>query len=125
MNDTPAYAKLIVYRKAFKCSMEISKAAKYWPVHERYSLTDQIRRSSRSVCSNIAERHAKRRYPKHFSAKASDALGESYETVTWLYFARAEGYLEEDKCEEMLAQFAEINRLLMHMIKHPEKFSLK
>ena len=85
--------ELTVYKKAYGLSMEIFEISKTWPVEEKYSLTDQIRRSSRSVCSNLREAWAKRRYEAHFLSKLTDADGENSETDTWLDFAKDCGYL--------------------------------
>ncbi|MBA4386972.1 MAG: hypothetical protein C0404_03260 [Verrucomicrobia bacterium] len=93
------YRDLWVYQRAFKAAMRIFEVSKAWPVEERYSLTDQIRRSSRSVCGAIAEAWRKRRYEAHFVSKLSDGDGEAAETQNWLAFAKACSYLaEEDLC---------------------------
>ncbi len=80
--------ELRVYKYAYELAMEIFEISKTWPPKERYSLTDQIRRSSRSICSNLREAWAKRRYEAHFISKLTDADGENSETDTWLDFAR-------------------------------------
>ena len=84
---------LRVYQKAYALAMEIFKLSKKWPLEEKFSLTDQIRRSSRSVCSNLREAWAKRRYEAHFISKLTDADGENSETDTWLDFAKDCGYI--------------------------------
>lgn len=81
------YTELKVYQLAFTSAMRIYELSKKWPTEEKYSLTDQIRRSSRSVCGNIAEAWRKRRYPAHFVSKLSDADTEAAETEVWLDFA--------------------------------------
>src|SRR4030042_392206 len=81
------FKDLIVYKKAFELAMEIFEISKSFPQEEKYSLTDQIRRSSRSVCTNIAEGYRKRRYPAHFVSKCSDADMENSETQVWLDFS--------------------------------------
>ena len=87
--------ELKVYQDAYSLAMEIFLISKEWPMEERYSLTDQIRRASRSVCSNLREAWAKRRYDAHFVSKLTDADGENSETDTWLEFARDCEYLNE------------------------------
>jgi four helix bundle protein len=77
-----------VYQRAFAVSMKIFEVSKDWPPEEKYSLTDQIRRSSRSVCSNIAEAWFKRSYEKHFASKLSDAVSEAGEAIVWLDYAK-------------------------------------
>ena len=84
---------LNVYKKAYALSMEIFNLSKGWPTEERYSLTDQIRRSSRSVCANLREAWAKRRYEAHFISKLTDCDGENSETDTWLDYAKDCEYL--------------------------------
>ena len=85
---------LFVYREAFAVAMALFEASRAWPREERYALTDQARRASRSVCANTAEAWAKRHYPKHFASKLSDAHAEAEETLTWIDFARSCGYLD-------------------------------
>ena len=87
-------ADLFVYREAFGVAMDLFDASRSWPREERYALTDQVRRSSRSVCANTAEAWAKRRYPNHFASKLSDAHAEAEETLTWIAFAHSCGYLD-------------------------------
>jgi four helix bundle protein len=99
---------LRVYRTSFKHSMEIFELSGEWPKEERYALTDQIRRSSRAVCSNIAEAWSKRRYEAHFISKLSDAEGEAAETITWLDFAQACDYLPEDNHEQLRMEYRKI-----------------
>src|SRR2546430_6472486 len=86
---------LIVYQKAYALAMDIFKVSKRFPAQEKYSLIDQIRRSSRSVCTNLREAWAKRRYEAHFVSKLTDADGENAETETWLDFARDCGYVSK------------------------------
>ena len=105
--------------------MEIFCASKTWPAEERYSLTDQIRRSSRSVCANLAEAWGKRRYVAHFTSKLTDADGENLETQTWLNFAHDCGYLNEAAFAELIQASEEVGRLLGGMLAKPESFCLK
>ena len=88
---------LRVYQKAYVLAMKIFRLSRDWPPKEKYSLTDQIRRSSRSVCANLREAWAKRRYEAHFISKLTDADGENSETDTWLDFAKDCGYLSEEE----------------------------
>lgn len=110
---------------AYKLAMEIFHVSKSFPKEETYSLTDQIRRSSRSVCTNIAEDYRKRIYPKHFSSKMTDADGECSETMVWLSFAKDSGYMNEKICIDLLSQYEEVGRMLGGMAEHPEKFTPK
>ena len=121
-----AFMSLKAWEKGFKLACSISKMARLkFPPEEKYSLTDQIRRSSRSVCSNLAEGYAKRCYPKHFRAKITDAIGENYETQNWLSFAHSEGYITEEVLERYQSASEEIGKLLSSMEKHPEPFLKK
>ena len=113
---------LTVYKKAFAMAMEIFKISKSFPAEEKYSLTDQIRRSSRSVCVNLAEGYRKRMYPAHFVSKCSDADMENSETVTWLEFAHDCKYIADEEFEHLCLQADEIGKLLNHMINNPEKY---
>ena len=93
---------LKVYQMAYKLAMEIFEESKAFPKEERYALIDQIRRSSRSVATNIAEGFRKRRYPNVFVNKLTDADGESAETQTWLDFAHDCGYLKNDRHQQLM-----------------------
>lgn len=110
---------------AYQTAREIFQASKSFPKEERYSLCDQIRRSSRSVCANIAEGHRKREYPKHFALKITDADAEASETTVWLDFAKDCGYLDSVFHHSMIENYAEIGRMLGGMAKNPEKFKPK
>ena len=116
---------LDVYKKAYAISMEIFHLSKGWPVDEKYSLIDQIRRSSRSVCSNLREAWAKRRYEAHFISKLSDCDGENSETDTWLDYARDCGYLAVNKHAELSDSIVEVGRMLGSMLNNPQPFLLK
>ncbi len=118
------YRKLRVYRSAFAAAMTIFKASKCWPKEERYALTDQIRRSSRSVCSNIAEAWFKRRYAKHFVSKLSDASMEAGETLTWIDFAVSCGYLSVDEQEDLTQTYRAIIGGLTKMMTRPDQWCL-
>lgn len=114
---------LIAYQKAFSAAMIIFKQTKSFPKEEMYSLTDQIRRSSRSVCANIAEAYRKRTYPKHFVSKLSDADAECAETSVHLDFALECGYLQAVTQKELIEEYKQIGRILGSMMNTPEKFS--
>ena len=111
-----------VYNLSFELSMKIFAITKNFPKEETYSLTDQIRRSSRSVCSCLAEAHRKRLYPAHFISKISDADMENAETQTWLEFALACKYITQQEQDELIKISEEVGRLLNHMISNPEKY---
>lgn len=119
------FKELIVYKKAFTLAMEIFEVSKKFPKEEKYSLTDQIRRSSRSVCANIAESYRKRLYMRHFISKLTDSDSENSETIVWLDFALECNYLGKENHTQMLQESAEIGRLLNFMIQYPEKFGCK
>lgn len=115
---------LDVYKKAYALSMEIFRLSKSWPADEKYSLTDQVRRSSRSVCSNLREAWAKRRYEAHFVSKLSDCDGENSETDTWLDYARDCGYLNIERHAELTQEVVEIGKMLGSMLNNPAPFLL-
>jgi len=119
------FRDLKVYQLAFQLAMEIYEDTKKFPVDEKYSLTDQIRRSSRSVPSNIAEGYSKRLYPKSFVNKMSDADGEATETQVWIDFANACGYMSEARQLDLRKAYEEVGRMLGGMINHPERFSIR
>ena len=102
--------------------MEIFNASKNFPYEEKYSLTDQIRRSSRSVAVNIAEGFRKRQYPKMFVNKLSDADGEAAETQVWLNFALDCGYISDEQFKGLISKYEEVGRMLGSMMATPEKF---
>ena len=116
---------LEVYKKAYALSMAIFHLSKEWPKDEKYSLTDQVRRSSRSVCSNLREAWAKRRYEAHFISKLSDCDGENSETDTWLDYARDCGYLAVEKHAELASEVVEVGKMLGSMLNNPAPFLLK
>lgn len=117
-----SFRDLIVYQKAYTLAMEIFEISKSFPKEEKYSLTDQIRRSSRSVTANIAEAWAKRVYPKHFVSKLSDSLSEEFETEVWLDYSRDCQYIDSSQNEKLLKDYEEVRKMLISMIKNPEKF---
>ena len=113
---------LKVYQLAYKLAMNIYEVSKTFPKDEKYSLTDQIRRSSRSVAANIAEGFRKRQYPKMFVSKLADADGEATETQVWLDFARDSKYLSPEQNIELVSGYEEVGRMLGTMMSMPEKF---
>ena len=117
--------ELKVYKAAYELAMEIYEISKQWPKEETYSLTDQIRRASRSVCANMREAWAKRRYEAHFISKLTDADAENSETDTWLDFAKDCGYLNDEDHERLTGECTEIGRMLGAMLKNPGAFLLK
>ena len=117
--------ELKVYKAAYKLAMAIFKISKTWPSEERYSLTDQIRRSLRSVCSNIKEAWAKRRYEAHFISKLTDGDGENSETETWLNFAKDCEYLSMEDHVYLTEQCRSVGKMIGSMLKKPESFVQK
>ena len=113
---------LIVYKKAYVLAMKIFEITKTFPKEEKYSLTDQIRRSSRSVTANIAEAWSKRKYIKHFVSKFTDSLGEEYETENWLLYAKDCQYIDEKTYRELIDEYLEVKKLLQSIIENPERF---
>ncbi|MEA3477123.1 MAG: four helix bundle protein [Bacteroidota bacterium] len=120
-----AFRDLKVYQLAFQQAMEVYEISKCFPREEIYSLTDQIRRASRSVCSNIGEGYRKRQYQAHFVSKMSDSDMENTETQVWLDFALSCNYISKDIYSEFLNRSQQIGRMLNHMIVNPEKYQRK
>lgn len=113
------YKRLAVYGLAVEVRQGVFAASKSWPKEERYALTDQVRRSSRSVGANIAEAWAKRRYERHFVSKLTDALAEAEETVVWLDVALECGYLSGPEHEILAARCRKICGGLVTMMRDP------
>ena len=113
---------LIVYKLAYELAMEIFRITKKFPPEEKYALTSQIRRSSRSICLNLREAWAKRRYEAHFVSKLTDCDGENAETESSLDFARDCGYISAEVHESMISRSVEIGRMLGGMMKKSESF---
>jgi len=107
-----------------EAAVRIFELSKGFPAEERYSLTDQVRRSSRSVCANIAEAWRKRRYPNAFVSKLSDAEGEAAETEVWLELAVRCGYLDRAGAAALEQQYEHILGKLVNMISHPEQWAI-
>jgi len=114
--------ELEVYRKAYELAMLIFRLSQRFPAEERYALTGQVRRSSRSVCMRLREAWAKRRYPAHFVSKLTDCDGENSETDSSLDFARDCGYLTADEHKDLTIRCAEVGRMLGSMIQNPAPF---
>lgn len=118
------FEDLKVYQLAYQLALEIFEISKCFPIEEKYSLTDQIRRSSRSVPVNIACAYRRRNYPKHFSSKITDANEECTETQVWLMFANDLNYLcDKTICDSIQERYDEVGRMLGSMADNPEKFS--
>jgi four helix bundle protein len=123
MDAIKSHKELIVYQLAFKLSVEIFQITKSFPKEEIYSLTSQIRRSSRSVCANLAEAFRKRRYEKAFISKLSDSEGETAETQVWLDYSFEFEYMERELYQRLFSEYERVIGMLVNMIKHPEKWS--
>ena len=119
-----SHTELIVYQKAFDVAAQIFELSKAFPKEETYSLTDQVRRSSRSVCANLAEAWRKRRYEKAFVSKLSDAEGEAAETQVWLEFCVKCGYMSRDVAGALYLAYEEILKVLFTMSNHPEQWGI-
>jgi four helix bundle protein len=117
------HRELEVYKLAFQIAVEIYHMSKSFPKDEIYSLTDQIRRSSRSVCANLAEAFRKRKYPKHFVSKLTDSESEAAETQVWLDFALEFNYIDEDTHTRLDSSCNSVIGMLVTMSNQPEKWS--
>lgn len=115
---------LAIYQLAFGAAMEIFRVTKVFPVEERYSLTDQMRRSSRSVCANMAEAWRKRRYQRAFISKLSDCEAEAAETQVWLKFAVKCQYLDRDQAKALYSTYNQILSGLVQLINNPKTWLL-
>lgn len=116
------FKELLAFQKSFELAMEIFQLSKSFPKEEKYSLTDQIRRSSRSVSTNIAEAYRKRRYTNHFISKLTDSDAENSETNVWLEFALKCEYINIETYNNLNNKTVEIGKLINYMINNPEKF---
>jgi four helix bundle protein len=121
-NGYRGYRDLKVYQMAYRIALDIHQVTKTFPKEEKYSLTDQIRRSSRSVPANLAEAWKKRRYEKAFISKLIDCAGEAGETEVWLDFSKDFGYLKDDQHQQLMERYDEVNRMLYGMIDKADKF---
>ncbi len=116
------YKDWLAYKKAYELAMEVFEVSKKFPPEEKYSLTDQVRRSSRSVCANLAEAYKRRRYNDYFISKLNDAETENTETEVWLDFACDCKYITTEKYKELMTKNNEVGKLIWYMINNPEKF---
>lgn len=121
MSKIESFKDLIVYQKAYKLAMDIFEISMSFPKEEKYSLTDQIRRSSRSVTSNLAEAWSRRRYEKSFVNKLTDSLGEENETEVWLD-SKDCTYITLESYEKFINEYDEVRKMLISMINHPDKW---
>ena len=122
LKHAESFRDLVVYQKARELQHEILRLTRTFPADEKFSLTDQVRRSSRSIGANIAEAWAKRRYEKHFVGKLTDADGEQYETQHWIETAVDCEYLDSQKARPLLERCTEIGRLLGGMMEKADLF---
>jgi len=117
------YKDLLAYKKSYELAMKIFLITRKFPAEERYSLTDQIRRSSRSVCTNIVEAYKRKRYRDYFISKLNDAETENGETGIWLDFSRDCGYISNEEYGDCLSLKDEVGKLIWYMINNPGKFT--
>lgn len=125
MTSIRHFRDLEVYQLAMAAAMNLFELSKKFPLEEKFSLTDQIRRSSRSVCANIAEAWRKRRYPNAFVSKLSDAEAEAAETQVWIEFSAKCKYLPSDQGDELDRQYEKIQGKLVNMLSHPEQWRIR
>ena len=125
MAQINSFEEMEVYRTAFKFQNQVFAVTKSWPREEMYSLTDQIRRSFRSVGASIAEAWGKRRYIAHFVSKLTDADSEQLETRHWLHSAKSAGYITSDEYNSSLDTCKSIGRMLGKIISNPEPWVIK
>lgn len=118
-----SHNELDTYKLAFESAMTIYNLTKKFPIEEKYSLVDQIRRSSRSVCANLAEAFRKRKYPKSFIAKISDSEGEAAETQVWLDFSFKCNYIDNLTYEDLYEKYNNVLGKLVNMALQPEKWA--
>jgi four helix bundle protein len=125
MQNIRSYKELRVYQTAMDAAMKIFELSKRFPAEEQYSLTDQMRRSSRSVCTNIGEAWRKRRYPAHFVSKMSDSEGEAEETRVWIEFAERCRYLTRDEASDLDTTYDRILAQLVNMIFNKDDWTIR
>jgi len=124
MQHIQSYRDLRVYQAAIEAAMRIFELTKKFPPEEKFSMVDQMRRSSRSVCSNIGEAWRKRRYPAHFKSKLSDSEGEAEETRVWAELALRCGYLSKSEADEIDKAYDMILAQLVRMIDRPDQWTI-
>lgn len=117
------FRDLLAYKKALELANEIFKLSKRFPPEEKYSLTDQIRKSSRSVCANFGEAYRRRKYKNHYTSKLTDSDTENTETQVWLDLAYACEYISTDEYTRLNSLSEEVGRLISFMIDNPDKFT--
>ncbi len=117
------YKDLLAFKKAYELAMKIFHISKRFPPEEKFSLTDQIRRSSRSVCTNVAEACKRKRYKDYFISKLNDAETENAETEVWLDFSRDCNYITPEEYEDLISLNNEAGKLIWFMINNPDKFT--
>ena len=122
MNNYKGFRDLIVYQKSYKLAMETFEITKSFPKEEKYSLVDQVRRSSRSVPANISEAWVKRKYPKSFVSKLLDSLAEEGETEVWIDMSKDCKYIDDQLHISLLERYQEVAKMLNSMINNPDKF---
>ena len=120
-----SFRELKVYQLAYELVLEIHELSKSFPVEEKYSLTDQMRRSSRSVLANIAEAWRKRRYPKHFISKLSDVEAEATETQVWIDLSQSLGYIDNETHDKLYDQYEHVIAMIINMSNNPEKWTVR
>lgn len=125
MANIRSYRELRVYQNAFAAAMRIFHLTKSFPSEERFSLVDQMRRSSRAVCSNLAEGWRKRRYEAHWVSKLTDAEGEADETRVWLEFSLESGYIKKEVFDELDLKYDLILGQLVKMHSEPKKWTVR
>ena len=113
----------IAYQRAFTLAVSIRRLTKTFPDAEKYRLTDQIIRSSRSICANLAEAFGRRQYPKHYKSKLGDCVTENFETQVWLDFALEEGYMSEDHYSRYIEASENLGRLLSYMGRNHRQYA--
>ena len=116
------FEDLLAFQLSYELAKEVFMISKGFPKNEMFGLTDQLRRSSRSVCVNIVEAYRKKIYPKHFIMKLTDADGECSETLVWIKMAHDFGYLEDSKFQHLYTEYERVGRILGAMMKSPAKF---
>ena len=125
MANIRSYRELRVYQNAFEATMLVFEITKAFPPEEKYSMVDQVRRSSRSVCANIAEAWRKRKYPAHFVSKLSDSAGEADETRVWLELAVGCKYINKSTFDDIDTRYDLILGQLVKMMAEPEKWTIR
>ena len=124
MEKIRSHKDLKVYQLAYATALEIHRLTKSFPIEEKYSLIDQIRRSSRSICANLAEAIRKRRYIKNFISKLSDSEAEANETEVWLDFAESFNYIDQKTHDDLYDNYEHIIAMLINISNQPEKWVL-